>query len=175
MPARKRMTFSSAALSCSLPLLTFPNYPAVHMLLLHAHSHFASPAVLPQSSPLCLIIVAQKIARYPRFKSQTRNRSLNASPYKEVWLDGTRPWLFWVTLSFPDCSRPFLYLAAVGCISMVLLCVAAGARVGSVTVVWGLCRTRGENAPEAAREKCVYESALSSAFPSPSTIIDASN
>ena len=149
------MTLSSPALPCSLPLLTFPQSPAMHMLLLHAHSHFASPAVLPQSSPLCPIIVAQKIARYRSFKSQPRNRSPNASTYKEVWLDGTRPWLFWLTLSFPDCSRLFLYLAVVGCVSMVLLSVAAGARAGSVTVAWGLGRRRGKIAPEAAREKCV--------------------
>ena len=59
-----RMTLSSLTLSCSLPLQTFPKSPAVHILILHAHSHFASPAVLLQSSPLCTIIVAQKIARY---------------------------------------------------------------------------------------------------------------
>ena len=77
--ARKRMTLSSLALSCSLPLLTFPKSPAVHMLLLHAHSNFPSPAVLPQSSPFCTIIAAQKITRYRSFKSQPRNRSRNMS------------------------------------------------------------------------------------------------
>ena len=142
--ARKSMTFSSPALSCSLPLLTFPKSPAVQMLLLHAHSHFASPAFLPHSH-FCLILAAQKIARYRSFKSQPRNRSLNASTYKDVWLDGTRPWLFRLTLSFPDCSRLFLYLAVVVCVSMVLLCVAAGARAGSATVVWGLGRRREKN------------------------------
>ena len=125
------------------------------MLLIHAHSHFASPSALAQSSPLCPIIVTQNIARYRSFKSQPQNRLLNASTYKEVWLDGTRPWLFWLTLSFPDCSRLFLYLAVQGCVSMVLLSVVVGARAGSVTVVWGLGRRRGKIAPEAAREKCV--------------------
>ena len=160
------MTLSALALSCSLPLLTFRKSPVVHMLLLHAHSHFASPAVLPQSSPLCPIIVAQKIARYRSFKSQPRNRSLNASTYKDVWLDGTRPWLFRLTLSFPDCSRLFLYLAVVVCVSMVLLSVAAGARADSVTVVWGLGRRREKIAPEAAREKCVLNQPCPARSPS---------
>ena len=124
-------------------------------MLLHTHSQFASPAVLPQSSPRCPIIVAQKIARYRSFKSQPRNRSLNASTYKEVRLDGTRRWLFWLTLSFPDCSRLFLHLAVVVCVSMVLLSVAAGARAGSVTAVWGLGRRREKIVPEASREKCL--------------------
>ena len=35
-----------------------------------------------------------EIVRYRSFKSQPRNRSLNASTYEEVWLDGTRPSLF---------------------------------------------------------------------------------
>ena len=149
------MTLSTPALSCSLALLTFPKSPAVHMLLLHAHSRCASPAVFPQSSPLCPIIVEQKIAWYRSLKSQPRNRSLNASTYKEVWLDGTRPWLFWLTLSFPDCSRLFLYLAVVVCVSMALLSVTAGTRAGSVAVVWGLGRRREHIAPEAAHEKGV--------------------
>ena len=38
---------------------------------------------------------------------------------------------------------------------MVLLVLAAGARAGSVTVVWGLGRRRGKMDPEAAREKLV--------------------
>ena len=153
--AWKRMTLPFPALPCSFPLLAFPESPAVHILLLHAHSHFASPAVLPQSSLRCLIIVAQKIARYHSFKSQPRNRSLNASTYKDVWLDDTRRWLFWLTLSFLDRSRLFLYLAFVVCVSMVLLSVAAGARAGSVTVVWGLGTRREKHARDAAREKCV--------------------
>ena len=153
--ARKRMTLSSPALSCSLPLLTFPTSRAVHVLLLHAYSYFASPALLPQSSPLCPIIVAQIMARYRSFKSQPRNRLLTASKYKEVWLDGTRPWLFWHTLSFPDSSRLFLYLSVVVCFSMVSRSVAAGARAGSVTVMWGLGRRREQYASEAAREKCM--------------------
>ena len=86
--------------SCSSlrPILLFPAAILRMLRRLSFHSH----------SPLFSIIVVQKCS-LPQLKSQPRNRSLNASTYKEVWQDGTRPWLFWLTLSFPDCSRLFLY------------------------------------------------------------------
>ena len=112
-------------------------------------------------APNIFVPSPQRILQSPQVKTllpkvmYQLNRSLNASTCKEVWLDGTRPWPFWLTLSFPDCSRLFLYLSFVVCVSMVLLSVAAGARAGSVTVVWGLGRRREKIAPEVGREKCV--------------------
>ena len=144
------------------------------------YAHAAPPSSFPFCFAGCPFTVIPPLPHHrraetrslPQLKSQPRNRSLNASTYNEVWLDGTRPWLFWLMLSFPGCSRLFLYLAVVGCVSMVLLSIAAGARAGSVTVVWGLGRRRGKIAPEAARGKMRPESALPRAFPSPSTIAD---
>ena len=134
-----------SCLSCSsLSTLLFP--PTAIPRILRRLSFHSDP-------PIFSIIVAQKISRYGS-SNQPRNRSLNASTYKVVWLDGTRPWLFWFTLTFPDCGRLYLYLAAVGCVSMILLPFDAGARAGSVTVVWCLGRRREHIAPEAAREKC---------------------
>ena len=147
-------------LSCSVLLASSPDLPQIprcsHVdpprsfpFLIRRLSFHSHPPFAPSS------LSSSEVARYLSFKIQPRNRSLNASTFNEVWLDGTRPWLFWFTLSFPDCSRLFLYLAVVVCISMVLLSVAAGARSGSVPVVCGLGRRRETNSPEASREKCV--------------------
>ena len=145
-------------LSCSVLLAFSPDLPQISYCV-----HAAPPRSFQFCFAVCPSTVIPPLRHHhraenyslPQLKSQPRNRSLDASTYKEVWLDGSRPWLFWLTLSFPDFSRLFLYLAVVGCVSMVLLSVAAGARAGSVTVAWGLGRRRGKIAPEAAREKCV--------------------
>ena len=125
-------------LSCSVLLTFSPDLPQIPCC-----PHAAPPRSFPfcfAGRPSAVILPLPHHRRaenclLPQLKSQPRNRSVNASTYKEVWLDGTRPWLFCTTLSFPDCSRLLPYLAVVGCVSMVLLSVAAGARAGTVTVV----------------------------------------
>ena len=147
------MTLSSSALSRSLPLL--PQIPCC------AH---AAP---PHSFPFCFAgwpsTVIPPLPHHrraencslPQLQKSTPKSLAQCKHVQEVWLDGTRPWLFWLTLSFPDCSRLFLYLAVVVCVSMALLSVTAGTRAGSVAVVWGLGRRREHIAPEAAHEKGV--------------------
>ena len=144
-------------LSCSVLLASSPDLPQIPCCANAAPTR-SFPfcfAGFPSTLPLLPHPRRAENCSLPQLQKSTPKSLAQCKHVQEVWLDGTRPWLFWLTLSFPDCSRLFLYLAVVGCVSMVLLSVAAGARAGSVTVFWGLGRRRGKIVPEAAREKCV--------------------
>ena len=58
------------------------------------------------ANPPFPIIVAQNCSKLHR-KTQPRNRSINASTCKEVWLAGEAPRPLWLTLSIRDCSASF--------------------------------------------------------------------
>ena len=102
-------------LSCSVLLASSPDLPQISCC-----AHAAPPRSFPFRLAGCPSTVIPPLPHHraencslPQLQKSTPKSLAQCKHVQEVWLDGTRPWLFWLTLSFPDCSRLFLYLAVV--------------------------------------------------------------